>query len=195
MKAKKVIKLLQISRPTLCSYVKKGVLKVKKLPNGYYEYDEDSVYKLMGVEKRDVVVYGRVSTNAQKSNLETQINELLKFSNSKGYSVVKIYKDIASGLSFDRKEFKKLLKDVINHKVKTVIVSHKDRLSRISFNMWKELFNEFNCSLIVMNDDENDDKGIFSDIVSLIHCFSMRMYSKRRKRKLEIVSEDLKIEE
>lgn len=195
MKAKKVIKLLQISRPTLCSYVKKGVLKVKKLPNGYYEYDEDSVYKLMGVEKRDVVVYGRVSTNAQKSNLETQINELLKFSNSKGYSVVKIYKDIASGLSFDRKEFKKLLKDVINHKVKTVIISHKDRLSRISFDMWKELFNEFNCSLIVMNDDENDDKGIFSDIVSLIHCFSMRMYSKRRKRKLEIVSEDLKIEE
>lgn len=195
MKAKKVIKLLQITRPTLCSYVKKGIVKVKELPNGYYEYDDDSIYKLIGVEKRDVIVYGRVSTKSQKSSLETQITDLLKYANSRGYSVVKVYKDIASGLSFDRKEFKSLLHDVINHKVKTVIISHKDRLSRISFDMWKELFEEFNCSIIVMNEEEDDDKGIFTDIISLIHCFSMRMYSKRRKRKLELIKEDLEIEE
>ena len=195
MKAKKVIKLLQITRPTLFSYVKKGIVKVTELPNGYYEYDDDSVYKLIGVEKRDVVVYGRVSTTAQKSNLDRQIDGLIQFANSRGYSVVKTYKDIASGLSFDRKEFKQLLHDVIGHKIKTVIISHKDRLSRISFDMWKELFEEFNCTIIVMNEIEDDDKGIFADIVSLLHCFAMRMYSKRRKRKLEIIEEDLKNEE
>ena len=195
MKAKKVIKLLQITRPTLCSYVKKGIVKVKELPNGYYEYDDDSIYKLIGVEKRDVVVYCRVSTKSQKSSLETQITDLLKYANSRGYSVVKVYKEIASGLSFDRKEFKTLLHDVINHKVKTVIISHRDRLSRISFDMWKELFEKFNCSIIVVNEDEDDDKGIFADIISIIHGFSMRMYSKRRKRKLELIKEDLEIEE
>ena len=195
MKANKVIKLLQITRPTLCSYVKKGIVKVKELPNGYYEYDDDSVYKLIGVEKRDVVVYGRVSTKSQKTNLETQINELIKFANSRGYSVVKVYKDIASGLNFDRKEFKSLLHDIINHKVKTVIISHKDRLSRVSFDMWKELFDEFNCSIIVMNEDEDedDDKGIFADIISIIHCFSTRMYSKRGRKKLELIKEDLEM--
>ena len=195
MKAKKVIKLLQITRPTLCAYVKKGIVKATELPNGYYEYDDDSVYKLIGVEKRDVVVYGRVSTTAQKSNLDRQIDGLIQFANSRGYSVVKTYKDIASGLSFDRKEFKQLLHDVIGHKIKTVIISHKDRLSRISFDMWKELFEEFNCTIIVMNEIEDDDKGIFADIISLLHCFAMRMYSKRRKRKLEIIEEDLKNEE
>lgn len=195
MKAKKVIKLLQITRPTLCSYVKKGIVKVTELPNGYYEYDDDSVYKLIGVEKRDVVVYGRVSTTSQKSNLDRQIDGLIQFANSRGYSVVKTYKDIASGLSFDRKEFKQLLHDVIGHKIKTVIISHKDRLSRISFDMWKELFEEFNCTIIVMNEIEDDDKGIFADIISLLHCFTMRLYSKRRKRKLEIIEEDLKNEE
>ena len=195
MKAKKVIKLLQITRPTLCSYVKKGIVKAKKLPNGYYEYDDDSIYNLIGIEKRDVVVYGRVSTAAQKSNLDKQIDELISFANNRGHSVVKTYKDIASGLSFDRKEFKQLLHDILNHKIKTVIISHKDRLSRVSFDMWKELFEEFDCNIIVMNEIEDDDKGIFADIISLLHCFAMRMCSKRRKKKFELIEEDLKNEE
>ena len=46
-----------------------------------------------------------------------------------------------------------------------------------------------------MNKEEDDDKGIFEDIISMMHCFSMRMYSKRRKKKLELIEEDLKNEE
>lgn len=195
MKGKKVLKLLQITRPTLCSYVKKGIIKTKRLPNGYYEYDEESVYKLLGVDRRDVVVYGRVSTSAQKSSLENQVNSAIEYANSNGYSVSKVYKDVASGLNFDRKEFKSLLKQILDHKIEAVIVTHKDRLTRLSFDMWRELFNEFGCKVIVMNKEEDDDKGIFEDIISMMHCFSMRMYSKRRKKKLELIEEDLKNEE
>lgn len=195
MKGKKVLKLLQITRPTLCSYVKKGIIKTKRLPNGYYEYDEESVYKLLGVDRRDVVVYGRVSTLSQKSSLENQVNSAIEYANSNGYSVSKVYKDVASGLNFDRKEFKSLLKQILDHKIEAVIVTHKDRLTRLSFDMWRELFNEFGCKVIVMNKEEDDDKGIFEDIISMLHCFSMRMYSKRRKKKLELMEEDLKNEE
>ena len=46
-----------------------------------------------------------------------------------------------------------------------------------------------------MNEIEDDDEGIFADIISLLHCLTMRMYSKRRKRKFEIIEEDLKNEE
>ncbi|WP_188619061.1 MerR family transcriptional regulator, partial [Anoxybacteroides voinovskiense] len=46
MKAKEVLELLQLSRPTLTKYVKEGVIKVNILPNGRYDYDKDSVYKL-----------------------------------------------------------------------------------------------------------------------------------------------------
>lgn len=195
MKGKKVLKLLQITRPTLCSYIKKGIIKAEKMPNGFYEYDEESVYELLGVDKRDVVVYGRVSTSNQKHNLENQINSAVEFANSNGYSVSKIYKDIASGLDFDRKEFKSLLKQVLDHKIEAIIITHKDRLTRLSFDMWRELFNEFGCKVIVINEEEDDDKGIFEDIISILHCFSMRMYSKRRKKKLELIAEDLKNEE
>ena len=195
MKGKKVLKLLQITRPTLCSYVKKGIIKTKKLPNGFYEYDEESVYKRLGADKRDVVVYGRVSTTSQKYSLENQINSAIEYANSNGYSVSKVYKDIASGLNFDRKEFKSLLKQILDHKIEAVVITHKDRLTRLSFDMWRELFNEFGCKVIVVNDEEDDDKGIFEDIISMLHCFSMRMYSKRKKKKLELIEEDLKNEE
>ena len=39
-----------------------------------------------------------------------------------------------------------------------------------------------------------DETEIFEEIISMLHCFAMKMYSKRRKRKLEIVKEDLKNE-
>ena len=39
-----------------------------------------------------------------------------------------------------------------------------------------------------------DETEIFEEIISMLHSLSMKMYSKRRKRKLEIVQEDLKNE-
>ena len=40
MKSKQVLQTLQISRVTLSAYVKNGKLKVTKLHNGYYDYDD-----------------------------------------------------------------------------------------------------------------------------------------------------------
>lgn len=195
MKSKKVLNILKVTRPTLCSYVKRGIIKVKEQVNGHYDYDEESVYKLVGIENRNVVIYGRVSTSNQKSSLEQQINTLTLFANSRGFKVDKVYKDIASGLHFDRKEFKLLLMDVINHKISNIVISHKDRLTRVSFDMWKEFFNEFDCNIIVMNEEEDDDKGIFTDIISLLHHLSIKMYSKRRRKKIELLKESLVLDE
>lgn len=191
MKSKDVLKLLKVSRPTLCKYVSSGKLKVTLQPNGFYDYDDDSVYRLIGIENRDVVLYSRVSTSKQKDSLQTQIETLKAYAACNGFIINNVYSDVASGLSFDRKEFKHLLIDIINHKVKTVIITHKDRLTRVSFDIWKELFEYFNCNIIVINNDEDDDKGLFADIISLLHCFSMRMYSKRRKKKLQLVKDVL----
>ena len=160
-------------------------------PNGFYDYDADSVYRLIGIENREVVLYGRVSTSKQKDSLQTQIETLKAYAACNGFIINNVYSDIASGLSFDRKEFKRLLIDVINHKVKTVIITHKDRLTRVSFDMWKELFEYFNCNIIVINNDEDDDNGLFVDITSLLRGVSMQMCSKQKKKKLQLVKDVL----
>lgn len=195
MKAKEVLKILKVTRPTLTKYVKEGKLKVTLLPNGLYDYDEDSVLSLAKISAdRKCVIYARVSTQKQKKDLENQISVISEFANKNGYSVDRIYSDIASGLNYDRKSFKEMLNEIIERKIKYVFIKDKDRLTRVSFDMWNELFNNFNCKLIVINEtlnNEYEEKEIFSDIISLIHCFAMRMYSKRRKKKMAILEEDL----
>ena len=102
-------------------------------------------------------------------------------------------------MNFDCGEFQSLLSDVIRYKVKTIFITNKDRFSRISFNMWKELFSYFNCEIVVLNDikeiNDSEEKEIFEDIISMLHCFAMRMYSKRRKNKLKLLEENLQVEQ
>lgn len=196
MKAKEVLKILNITRPTLTKYVKTNKIKVKGLINGMYDYDEDSVFKCANItQERSTVIYARVSTQKQKNDLQNQISNLQNHEMANGYKITKTYKDIASGLSYDRGEFMTLLNDVIERKVKHVFITNKYRLTRVSFDMWKNLFKQFNCELKVINetDNENDneDKEIFNDIISLLHCFAMKMYSSRRKKKINLIKEDL----
>ena len=47
MKAKDVLNKLRVTRQTLTKYVALGYIKVTKLPNGQYNYDEDSVYSFL----------------------------------------------------------------------------------------------------------------------------------------------------
>ena len=200
MKVKDVLKLLKVTRPTLCRYVKEGKIRAVKINRTKLDYNEDDVFKLAGIENRAKgVIYARVSTDKQKSSLQNQIDTLLQYANSNGVQIDKVYKDVASGLNFDRGEFQSLLSDVIKYKVKTVFITNKDRFSRISFNMWKELFSYFNCEIVVLNDIEEindfEEKEIFEDIISMLHCFAMKMYSKRRKNKLKLLEENLQIEQ
>ena len=137
MKAKEVLKILCISRPTLTKYVKTGVIKATLQTNGDYDYDEESVLKKSGIDTtlRKCIIYGRVSTKKQKKDLENQLQILTEFANSNGYCVDKVYSDIASGLNFDRENFQKILFEVLDRKVKTLIIRDKDILSRVSFEM------------------------------------------------------------
>jgi predicted site-specific integrase-resolvase len=105
---------------------------------------------------------------------------------------------VASGISFEkRKDFFKLLDEVIQGKVERVVISYKDRMSRVGFDLFHHLFNKYNTEIIVMSEVGNeklDSEEIFEEIISLLHCYSMKLYSKRRKQKLEIVAKDLEIE-
>lgn len=198
MKSCKVLKLLNITRPTLCRYVKNGILKCNLLPNGFYDYDEESIYKLLNknIERKNVI-YSRVSTQKQKNDLENQKKILRKYCLTNGIKISDEYSDIGSGINFERKEFQRLVNDVVNHKISKIYITYKDRLSRISFDMFKNLFLNFNCEIIVLNDiDDNKqiEKEIFNEIISLIHCFAMKVYSSRRQKKLKNIEEDLKIE-
>lgn len=198
MKAKEVLKLLKISRPTLCKYAKEGTIHTILKVNGDYDYCEEDVYRLLNrKQERKSVIYARVSSTNQKKDLQNQIETLRMFCNRNGITVSDEYSDICSGMNLDRNNFQRLLDDITEYKVKSVYITYKDRLTRLSFDMFKRLFSKYGTEIVVLNEIDNPkeiEKEIFEEIITLLHSFSMKMYSSRKREKLSLIEKDLKLE-
>lgn len=62
-------------------------------------------------------------------------------------------------------------------------------MSRVAFDLFYHLFKQFGTEIIVVSEVGNkklDSEEIFEEIVSMFHCYSMKLYSKRRNKKLEV---------
>lgn len=201
MKAKDVLKITEITRTHLSRLVKQGKIKITKQPNGYYIYNALDVYNYVGKKRCNLnIIYARVSTSKQKADLAHQINLLEEFVLAQGIKIDRVFSDIASGINFEkRKQFFTLLDLVINGQVEKVFISYQDRLSRVGFGLFKHLFLKFGTEIIVANGHANeklDSEEIMNEIITLIHCFSMKHYSKRRvKRAIEVLNESVEDED
>lgn len=183
MKAKEVLKLLKVSRVTLYKYAKIGKIRVIQMPNSLYRYNREDVYKLANIKDEKLnVIYARVSTHKQKQDLKNQIENTIAFLNAKGIKVDKVYEDIKSGMTLDRKGFMELLDDVMQKRISVVYIAYKDRLARLSYDLVEKLFNDNGVRIEIINSCENKtlEQELFEDIMQTIHSFSMKMYSKRR---------------
>lgn len=196
MKAAEVLKLTNISRRHLSSLVKQGKFRIVVKPNGRYDYNPEDVYQYLGKSRQNLnVIYARVSTAKQKNDLNRQIETLSAYCLNQGLKVDKVFEDVASGINFEkRKEFFNLLDLVIDGPVEKIFISYKDRLSRVGFGLFKHLFLKYGTEIIVANghaNDKLDSEEIITEIITLIHCFSMKHYSKRRlKKALPVLNEE-----
>ena len=185
MRAREVKKILNVTQRTLTNYIHQGLLNPIKINAHHYEYNDDEVYKIInGNKPRTVVTYARVSLRKQKNDLVSQNERLYDFAIRNGYAITEQLQDIKSGMNFtERKAFMKLLTMVINHEVKTVIVENKDRLVRFGFDLVKELFKQHGTEIIVVSDADNKtyEQELTEDLISIIHYYSMKSYSNRRK--------------
>mgnify|MGYP002526244917 FL=1 len=196
MKAKQVLQLLNISQPTLGHYCKRGLIHYDLTPTGKRIYHDKDVYSILNNgQTRKNYIYARVSTISQKSDLANQLESLNSFCMNSGIQVDGVFQEVASGISFEnRKQFFELLDDVLEYKVEKVVINYKDRLSRVGFDLFYHLFRKFGTEIVVasqLGSEKLDSEEIFEEIVSLLHCYSMKMYSKRSVAKIkEALSDD-----
>lgn len=186
MKAKDVLKILNITRPTLTKYVKENKIKVDSVINGQYVYNDESVYSLIGLKKekqnRLNVIYARVS-NPPKKYLDEQLKRLINFCSEKGITIDKEYFDIKSGMNFERDQFKDLIQEIVKGNIELIVIENKDRLCRFGFDLFNEFCKYFKTKIIIVNElsEKNFEQELTEDLISIIHYFSMKSYSHRRK--------------
>jgi len=194
-----VAELLQIHPVTLLNYVKKGFVKPIKLPSGHYRWSEkdiqqllqqlDPSYKKQEDDKTDsVVIYGRVSGPGQKKDLLNQIQLLENYCISKGYRIKDKIKDVGSSFNFKRQGLRKLLKYVVNEEIQKVVVYSKDRLSRIAFDLFVELFKLHNVEIEVVDDSDKIEhdwqfRDIAEEIIAFLHYVTSKIYGMRSYKK------------
>ena len=189
--AKEAKNILKINATTLKSWKDKGILSYKKLSDKKILYDIDSVLKDSDMDDNRLnVIYARVSNTKQHNDLLNQIELVKSYCITNGIKISKVYQDIASGMNENRKDFNILINDVISGKIKNIYISFKDRLTRFGFDYFKNLFQKYNVNIIILDELEESNKTfqdeLTEDLISIIHHFSMKLYSNRRKKLKEI---------
>lgn len=171
MKLSEYAKINSISYRTAWNHFKRGLIpSARRLSTGTIVIDESTTK----CKSDYTIVYARVSSSENKSNLESQAQRLQSFCTDNGWIVNEVVKECASGLNDNRPKLSKILTE---RKATRLVVEHKDRLTRFGFNYIKLLYPE--CNIVIVNQTE-DKTDLFEDFVSLVTSFCARIYGQRR---------------
>lgn len=76
------------------------------------------------------VIYGRVSRDETKQNIQNQLLPLRKFAQCLDFTVIKEYTDHASGRNSNRPQFQQMLNDAKKREFDIILIWALDRFSR-----------------------------------------------------------------
>lgn len=191
--AKVAAKHYQLSEITLRQKARKGEIKTHKKESGRYLYEitdkpcpiplytdsfsqtEQNITAGKTIERKKFV-YARVSSKKQENDLIHQLSYLLE-----KYPEYEPITDIASGINWDRPGFRKIITLLLRGEIKEVVVAYDDRFSRIGFEFFEWLFQQYNSKLTCINDKEgNDTDEMLGDIMEVLTVFTARYHGKRR---------------
>ncbi|NCC70891.1 IS607 family transposase, partial [bacterium] len=180
-----------ITKRTLYNWKKENKIKfIKKNKLNYISYhDYCDLAHIKHQDEEKVVIYARVSSSENKSNLDSQSERLISYCMAKGYKIHKIIKEIGSGINDNRQ---KLINLLAKDDFTKIVVEHKDRLTRVGFNYIKVLLENKNKHIEIVNEVNDNKEDLIQDFVSIITSYCAKIYGKRRSsRKTEQLIKNL----
>jgi len=122
-----------------------------------------------------VALYARVSSSGQKADLERQLGRLVAFASQQGLCVTQTVTEVGSALNGRRDKLRNLL---ATPGVATIVVEHRDRLSRFGFEFLEAALKAQGRRLLVLEEREVDD-DLVRDMTEVLTSFCARLYGKR----------------
>ena len=146
----------------------------------------NAVEVVQSVQKK-AFIYCRVSTKKQQEsgNLLRQRERLIQYCKDKQYTVVGIYEEVASGLNDHRRELMKMFRNL--SETDFIVVEYEDRLARFGYSYLKEFAKAFKVVIEAVEQGVKlqPNEEMVNDLVSIVTCFSARLYGARGGRKLK----------
>lgn len=178
---KQATKILNTSHSSLRYWSNNGYIDVIKTPGNHRRYN---VKKYLNNNKKINklnICYVRVSTSNQKDDLNRQITYMQKL-----YPNYIIIKDIGSGINFNRKGLRLLIKYAISGLINNVAVAYKDRLTRFGFDLLESLIKDYsNGKIVVLNNKLNTDQEsiIVEDVLQILNVYNAKINGMRKYKK------------
>lgn len=179
-------KLIGRSSQTLRRWDRLGILKAHRTLTNRRYYTHDQYLQVIGqkAKERHIIAYCRVSSTGQKGDLVNQKAALEQFCIATGKPVALWLEDIGSGLNYERKHFVRLMEMVERGEVSEIVIAHKDRLVRFGYEWFNKFCLNHGTTLTVMNAESlSPEEEMTKDLLSIIHCFSSRLYGLRKYKK------------
>lgn len=167
-----------------------GLIKHITTPGGHYLYfidpERDSEDEPEPASESDAaqpvsgdVLYARVSSRRQHRDLERQAKAL-----SDRFPGRRVVSDVGSGVDFQRRGFKAILEQLFAGNLRSVVVAHQDRWSRISFDFFQWLFERFGAKLEVLHTTAVDsNRELADDLMEIVTSLAAH-HSRRRWRRV-----------
>lgn len=136
------------------------------------------------------VIYARVSDSSQRSNCDFQADRLEAYCRGKGYEVVRVVKEIDSGMNDSRGALTSIISDLDNWDI--LVIEHRGSLTRFGYGYFESFFKKTGNIIDCVNQAEDDDSELVEDIIAFVKSISSRMYGlSRTQRKIEKAIEAL----
>ena len=162
---------------------------ITKSGTRYYSMEQLKEFSGPLVSEKIVIGYCRVSTPAQKDDLQTQIENVKSYMYAKGYKF-EIITDIGSGINYKKKGLLQLINKINNHEVSIVVVLYKDRLIRFGFDLLNYLCEINGVKIeIIDNTEYSKEQELTDDLIQIITVFANRLYGQRSKKTKRLIDE------
>jgi putative resolvase len=182
--------LLGVHIDTLRQWDKDGKFTPVKTFGNHRRYLVSDVQRLQGTfieEKQpvgiNVAVYCRVSSHEQKQkgDLGRQTERVMEYCHGKGYAVTKAYDEVGSGMCDTRSKLQQLFRLVESGDIQKVIVEHKDRLTRFSFNYLAKYFTSHGVEIEFVEEvlGKSFEQELVADMLTIMSSFSAKLYGRR----------------
>jgi predicted site-specific integrase-resolvase len=134
------------------------------------------------------VVYARVSSHDQKEDLARQVGVLSDYCAVHGWEH-EVIQDLGSGLNYEKRGLRDLIKQICTGAVGRLVLTHKDRLLRFGAEIVFSLCEHFGTEVVIINRSEESsyEEDLTRDVLEIITVFSARLYGSRSHKNKKLV--------
>lgn len=187
-------KELGVSTKTLRRWTDAGKIKYERSVSNQRRFYLADIKRLTPrdlkqLDERITVNYARVSSHDQKADLVRQVQVLEAFSGSNGWQFETI-QDLGSGLNYNKKGLKQLLKRIMAGDIGRLVITHKDRLLRFGSELVFAMCEEFDTEVVIVNksiEETTFEIELATDMIELITVFSARLYGARSHKNKRLI--------